>query len=90
MNIDSRSKVTWEFVQSAIPDVEREWGWVDEIVREFDDLGETEMELKLSRPVDADTVVDLENAIERAQREIEVVFDEAYGRIWLTQRCLYR
>lgn len=48
MNTDS-CKVTWEFVQSTVPYVEREWGVADEIVREFNELDEAQMELKFQR-----------------------------------------
>lgn len=70
MNIDSSSKVTWELVQSTVPNVEREWGVADEIVREFNELDAAQMELKLPQGIDSDFVEDLENAIERSESDV--------------------
>lgn len=84
MNTDS-SKVTWEFVQSTVPNVEREWGVADEIVREFNELSEAQMELKVHQGIDSEFIGDLENAIERSESDVRVVFDEAYDRAWLVQ-----
>lgn len=90
MNTDSSSKVTWEFVQSTVPNVEREWGIADEIVREFNELDEDQMELKLQQGIDSDFVEELENAIERSESDIRVVFDEAYDRAWLVRDYGFR
>lgn len=90
MNIDSSSKVTWELVQSTVPNVEREWGVADEIVREFNELDAAQMELKLPQGIDSDFVEDLENAIERSESDVRIVFDEAYDRAWLVQDYGFR
>jgi hypothetical protein len=84
MSTDS-SKVTWEFVQSTVPNVEREWGVADEIVREFNELDEAQMELKLQQGIDSDFIEELEDVIERSESDVRIVFDEAYGRAWFIQ-----
>jgi|GEM_PF-4680385 len=89
MKTDS-CKVTWEFVQSTVPYVEREWGVADEIVREFNELDEAQMEFKFQRGIDSDFVEELENAIERSESDVHVVIDEAYGRAWLVQNYGFR